>query len=373
MKKSYKKLILFETFVFIILLLNSFESSILRNYNMPLFIFILMLIFKFIFGYEKDKYRYKKDVIINILIDLIIYYIIFYLFGIIIGFAKNENYLSLFGIIKHILPLLLSVPLLQFLRYCILQKSGNNKLLIVSSTILFIFFDVFPAIPVADFNNRYGILIFLSLTVLPSISKNIFLTYLTKKEGYYPGTVYLIGTLYPMYLLPIVPNPNVYLKAIIDFTLPIIIFVRTLKFYEKVKVTNDVDRNYNKRNYLSLLIPITVSIVMVYLVSGYFRFYAIAVASGSMKPAIYKGDVVIVDKKDNNIQIGEVIAFKVQDSIVVHRIVNKIEDDGIMLYYTKGDANDFEDKHKLTSENIIGVVKIKIPFIGYPTVWLSNL
>ena len=36
-------------------------------------------------------------------------------------------------------------------------------------------------------------------------------------------------------------------------------------------------------------------------------------------------------------------------------------------YYTKGDANATEDNYKISEENVVGVVKVKIPLIGYPT------
>lgn len=38
-------------------------------------------------------------------------------------------------------------------------------------------------------------------------------------------------------------------------------------------------------------------VILIYFVSGYFRYYAIAIASGSMETLISKGDVVIVDKE----------------------------------------------------------------------------
>ena len=41
-----------------------------------------------------------------------------------------------------------------------------------------------------------------------------------------------------------------------------------------------------------------ITIILVYLTSGYFHFWAIAVASGSMSPKIEKGDVVIIEKLD---------------------------------------------------------------------------
>ncbi|MCI6265794.1 MAG: hypothetical protein MR598_02980 [Erysipelotrichaceae bacterium] len=59
--------------------------------------------------------------------------------------------------------------------------------------------------------------------------------------------------------------------------------------------------------------------------------------------------------------------------IVVHRVTNiqKVRDE--LYFYTKGDANLTEDNYKIPEENVVGVVKVKILWIGYPTVVLSEL
>jgi signal peptidase len=100
------------------------------------------------------------------------------------------------------------------------------------------------------------------------------------------------------------------------------------------------------------------------------------VASGSMTPSILKGDVVVIeklDKKFEDLKVGQVIAYKKDKIIVVHRLYNIVKVDGEYFFYTKGDNNDFVDNYKITEDMVIGEVNVRIPFIGYPTVWLNNL
>ena len=95
-----------------------------------------------------------------------------------------------------------------------------------------------------------------------------------------------------------------------------------------------------------------------------------------MTPNINKGDVVVIEKIRENYEdteIGQVIAYRHDNKIVVHRLVKKIEIEGTTYYYTKGDNNDNIDGYKITNDMIIGLVNIRIPYIGYPTVWLNNL
>ena len=91
-----------------------------------------------------------------------------------------------------------------------------------------------------------------------------------------------------------------------------------------------------------------------------------------MEPEISKGDVVIVDKNYNEINVDDVLAYMHNGKVIVHRIYKVIKNDNEYFVYTKGDANNDYDKYKVTEDMFIGVVKKKIPLIGYPTVLLNE-
>ena len=148
--------------------------------------------------------------------------------------------------------------------------------------------------------------------------------------------------------------------------------LRIYSFFERQK-DNLLPSDYNKKRFRGMIIPVILIIILVYFYSGYFRFYAVAIASGSMTPNIRKGDIVIVDKKaTHNINEGDVIAYRHEKIIVVHRVVNKMEYLQSYIYYTKGDANSNVDNLVVEEDVIIGKVKFKIPYIGYPTVWFNE-
>ena len=113
-------------------------------------------------------------------------------------------------------------------------------------------------------------------------------------------------------------------------------------------------------------------IILVYFYSGYFRFYAIAIATGSMSPGIRRGDIVIIDKKDKKIKESDIIAYKKVQTIIVHRVIQKIRLKDTYIYYTKGDANNNKDDFVIEEDMILGKVKYKIPFIGYPTILFNK-
>ena len=114
---------------------------------------------------------------------------------------------------------------------------------------------------------------------------------------------------------------------------------------------------------------------LAYFVSGFFRYYAVAIATGSMTPNILVGDVVIVDQhKDyKKLEKGEVIAYKYGNIVVVHRLCDIVVIGEDYYFYTKGDANENKDNYIIYPDMVMGNVKVKIPYIGLPTVWLNNL
>ena len=147
------------------------------------------------------------------------------------------------------------------------------------------------------------------------------------------------------------------------------------KFFKK-KQDEEVLRRKQKSKAIALVLPTLLVVFLVYITSGYFHYHAIAVASGSMTPAILKGDVVIIEKTDghfDDVKEGQVIAYKKDKIIVVHRLYKKIKVGNEYFFYSKGDANDFVDNYKITEEMMIGIVNVRVPFVGYPTVWLNNL
>lgn len=374
MKKSYIKIILFIFTLSIAFFLNIFKFKLISQVKLNIILLLSLGIMYLMLGFEKDRHRYTKDIILEIIIVLITFFLIYYIGGILIGFARNNNYWTINSLINIILPIVVFIFIKEILRYQLLVKSSESKILIILVCFFFILLDnVIPfASHVMGFNKETFLLV--ALTFIPSITENILCTYLDLKLGYKPGICYLLIMHLYKYLLPVIPNPNEYLYSIIFLLLPLIVLLHIKSWFNKDRVQALVIESYRRRKneiwgYMGLGLLVG---ILVYGVSGYFRYYAIAVASGSMEPNISKGDVVVVDKEFNNLVIGDILAYKYNDKIVVHRIYKIIEADEEYFIYTKGDANNSYDKYKITKDMFIGIVKFKIPLIGYPTVLLNE-
>ena len=242
MKKSYKKMLIFQAIIFLIFILNSFVSNILSGYNFAIFLGVSLVIFKYFFGFERDKSRYTKEVIIEIAVYLLIFFILFYLFGIIISFAKTSNYYNFYGIKTFILPLTLNILLKEFLRFNMLRKCEDSKELKIIVFLLFTFLDVTEAIYYNSFTTNYGTFLFAALTLLPALCRNLVLNFISIRVGYRPIIIYLLITNLYVYLMPVIPNPNEYITSIIQLILPAALWVRLRTFFKREE-DGYIDRN----------------------------------------------------------------------------------------------------------------------------------
>ena len=78
MKKGYKRLLVFESFLALILLINSFFVNFLSGYGISFLLIGVLIAFKCLFGFEKDRHRYTKDIILDVIIFHLIRSMIIY-------------------------------------------------------------------------------------------------------------------------------------------------------------------------------------------------------------------------------------------------------------------------------------------------------
>lgn len=88
------------------------------------------------------------------------------------------------------------------------------------------------------------------------------------------------------------------------------------------------------------------------------------VVTGSMRPAIEPGDVILAAPLTEAAQVGDVVVFADPsgDRDIVHRI-SGFDDDGMVI--TKGDANNGVDPWALAPEELTGSVVFKVPKVGF--------
>lgn len=116
--------------------------------------------------------------------------------------------------------------------------------------------------------------------------------------------------------------------------------------------------------FLNIVTTVIILFGIVFIGLFCFGIQPYVVESGSMQPTIETGSLCFINKRANyeDMQVGDVIAFKINaNTFVTHRI-NAITDEG---FETKGDANIAIDNVITTKDNFIGKNIYSIPKVGF--------
>ena len=379
MKNNILKLgfieLIFTIYILVLIILQITKiTSITPILNIAFFL-LLGIITYLRYGYAKSHKITKNITFQYTIICLLIYYFIIYMSGLFLGFLESPYTYNITNIINYIIIIPIQIILKEIFRYSYVRVNNNIKKLTII-TILFIAFDIITGLSLYSFSNIDHIFEAIGLLILPSISKEILCTYLITKTDYKTTITYCLIQEVLTFFLPITPAFTTYIESVVSISLPILILLfidKRLEKYEKTKSKRTISKT---RLYIKLPI-ILVLIFLVALVSGLFKYKLIAIGSESMTPTIKKGDAVIIQKisKEEFLRLeeGNIIAFRQDGRIIVHRI-NKItlRQDSIKII-TKGDANKEEDNYEITYDNLEGIINLKIPYIGLPTIWVREL
>jgi len=148
--------------------------------------------------------------------------------------------------------------------------------------------------------------------------------------------------------------------------------------YEHIIKTTRITRKEKKRiNPVKQIPTIALILFVVAFIAGFLPAKPVAIMSYSMVPTFSRGAVVIsvkVNEKDlEKLKVGDIIHYKSENGEVIHRIIEIQKDkDGNLLFKTQGDNNNVPDSNMVYADQIIGCVKLYIPYIGYPSVWFSE-
>ncbi len=105
-----------------------------------------------------------------------------------------------------------------------------------------------------------------------------------------------------------------------------------------------------------------------------FGYTLMNVLTGSMEPGIAPGDIVVIKTEAaDSLQENDVITFRdSENTIVTHRIIDTVSENGEVLFQTKGDANNTADEELISSDQVMGSVAMTIPNAGSLANFIKN-
>ena len=313
----------------------------------------------------------KRQVLILVSLISAILLMVFYLSGLKFGFYKNPYGLKAQFFFPRFLPTVAVIVASEIFRYILLAQENKRVEVICYFACLAAELTVCStaAVALSSFSNFMDLV---ADTMFPAIISGLLYQYMAKRYGYLPNIVLRAATSLYIYLIPIVPAMANSLLSFIRILLPIGIYIIIDSLYEK-----KIMLALGKKSKLAVpitVIAVAIMLFVVMVVSNQFYIGSYVIATESMTGELNRGDVAITFKyTDQPISEGQVVAFEQNDRVVIHRVVKIEVINGQRRFYTKGDANEDVDSGFITDSNIVGLVDNKIPFLGYPTLWMRSL
>lgn len=381
MRHSNKKLIVIYILLASYIIFSSFFgykyfANQMINIINPLFYIILFFICLVLSNTTNQQRIKAKTNKYQIVFILTISYLIIYVFlGLFLGYVKSIYSHSFLGIIKNTWSYIVPIIFIELIRNTLVRNVSNHKVYFIIISLLFTLIDInlFNIIGLTDkadiFKNVFSV-------ILPSIVKNLSLTYITKTSGYITNLIYLLPQEITNIILPIFPDLDWYFTSLLGILLPTITFIM-IKYLDDRVENQKTKSRLKKEKPIRTIILIFPLVIFSLFVAGLFKYKPTAIMSNSMHPIYDRGDVVIIEKVNSknikNLKKYDIIEYRLKNIIVAHRIIYiEKHNDGSKLYITKGDNNNVADKEKVKPEQINGIVKLSVPKVGYPSVWLND-
>lgn len=373
-----KNLAIIYVLMVISIILNVFViPNFLPTYTNILNVIIWFLIFFLARKVSNQHNRFKgqKDKLKTTFIIVLIYLMIYYLSGLFFGFKRSAISHSITGLISNFTFYILVLMLQEYTRSRMINNTRSTLVYTIITAMLIVLSFNYSTVYKSFESGEMGFK-FLASELYPTIIKGVLCSFLVKLGSYELSLMFLLPIKLMEYLTPIVPDLDWF--VIVAFDSAVVLMLYYYIYYEHmINVERFTRKEIKSGSPKSTALSVVFVIAFTFFVAGFFPVQPVALMSNSMKPYIKRGDVVLVKKLKQeelkNLCVGDVIEYSVDDKTVVHRIVSIIQGSGGELeFITKGDNNDSEDAFPVSEDQVIGITKHYIPYIGYPSVIFSE-
>ena len=352
------------------------EINIIYLYYInPLFWIVLAVLLKNTINDVYRSLKIKKEIIYCTIICALIYVMIYMVSGLFLTFGKNPYFTTIKGFIINLWIFGTIIIAKEFIRYKLINNVyGKDKVKIaVLISIVYIIIDIGINKYISASFSMLMIVEEICQTIIPLIAKNILYSYIAMNSNYLPTLIYEMVTKLYLWISPILPNAPWAMTAIINSTIPVILFLYARYIIYKnltLKSKQEIDA-INPKSMVPFLIIV---ILGIWFAIGIFPIKPVAIASGSMEKELYTGDIAIIKKCNaNDVEVGDIIEYQMEGYTVIHRIMEKKQKKGEYFFVTKGDNNDTKDEKEVSESQLIGKMIFKVKYLGYPSIWINKL
>ena len=314
---------------------------------------------------------HRRAVLFIVSLMAVLYVAAALLSGFRFGFFLADVPISFRSLYTYILPFATTIVATEIIRGALLGQKGKASWIFAYA--IGLLSEVLMQTTFAHVTSFNRFMDLAGMALLPAATAQALYQYTGKHYGALPAIVYrLIVTVSP-YLIPIKSGiPDSLASFIALLVPPIVLFLLRLFYGKSVKTAEK--KRLGKWLYATIASSLLFVISFIMLISCEFRYGLLIIATESMTGELNKGDAAIYEQyTDQFIEEDDILVFDKDGRVTVHRVIDIARVNGKNRYFTKGDANDDADYGYITDESILGVVEGKLPYFGYPTLFLREL
>ncbi len=293
--------------------------------------------------------------------------------GLFFGFGRTPVSYTPLPIIRDLFLVVLTLIGMEISRAWLVKRLAQHHTFFALALVTLLY--TLLAIPLAALispREPLEVVNYLNSTIFPSLAGNLLASYLALLAGPLAAIAYL-GLQQAFWLFsPVLPDLTWVLRGLIGTAVPILGLVVVNRYYSSQTLRGKA-RQAKEGSLAGWIVTTIAAVAIIWFSVGLFPIHPTLVASGSMRPGIDVGDVVIIaEAAADVVREGDVIEFRRESATIIHRVIEIQEVGSTKFFVTKGDANNAPDPEPVMSGQIIGKAVFTVPKIGWVAIWVKG-
>jgi len=311
-----------------------------------------------------------KSAIIQLALIIGFFQVLLYVIGgFFSGFGNSPYSFTPTGILRNLFFVGTMLVGMELSRAWLINRLGKKHTLLalLFVAVLYTFLSI-PLARITGLRPEIASITYVNSTILPTLAENLLASFLALMGGPLAAIAYR-GILQAFWwFCPILPDLSWAFKGLIGTVIPIVGLVLANSLRSRRRPGQA--KRERGGSLAGWVITTIIAIAIIWFAVGLFPVHPTTVISGSMRPTLDVGDVVIVAKvSTSNIKTGDIIQFREAERVTtVHRVIEIGEIEGKKVFITQGDANSEPDADHVLPANVVGKAIFHIPKIGWAAI-----
>lgn len=295
--------------------------------------------------------------------------------GLFSSFGRNPSSLTPTGILVNLVFVGSMLAGMELSRAWLVNRLGRKHVFLAVALVALLYTVLsLPLARLMGIRPQMESVTYVNSTLLPTLAESMMATFLALLGGPLASIAYR-GVLQAFWwFCPVLPNLAWVFKGLIGVAVPVV----GLVVANTLRVSHSRSRKARRESEGSLagwIVTTIVAVAIIWFAVGLFPLQPTTIISGSMRPTLDAGDLVIVAKGPTDaIRAGDIIQYReAEGTSTVHRVVEVRGTGADTVFITQGDANSKPDPNAVLAANVVGKVVLNIPKVGWAAIAIKGL